>query len=339
MKNDDSWKQINLDDVQNFTEFTGNTKFSYLDTQAQKWLEPIQFPIFVRTGTPERPLRDINNPKWHTEMFAQRIDNAGKLFICIGESFTWTENLYGLASGVNPPRVNPIIQLLFTTQGRIAQRFNADLRTVTYPGNSNSLMIQALDRVLTELKENQSLYNYEQIIVLQQFTDRSRCELNHPETPWLKEWQTYRDEQQLTVDNLRLYKEFEIFLIKRLEYVITKYNDFPIKYFVWRNFNPWITNWENASIKKIPLSMEEYKYIIQGVNVPNFPIHCAAGYYTNAINDVHNSKGQEWLLSEASLAEIQYNWFSNNEFNGHPPAELASLWTEYLIDQGVKFEV
>jgi len=339
MKFDDTWSEFNPFDYLKNSErsYLSDWALKGLETQSKKWLEAIEGPCFLRTGTPERISKDKNNPKQHTELYIKRLNSNGKLFICIGESFTWCEGLYGLASGATPPILNPLIQMFFTFQGRIAQKFNSDLRTVTYPGNSNTLMLQALDRVLLEIQNDESLKSrYNEIVILQQFTDRSRCEYGHPETPWINS--VYQSQANKKILNDSRYVDFEKFLVYRLNLILNKHKNLPLKCHVWRNFNPWISEWSFDNINKIALSMSEFKFLIQGLEVLEHPINCSSQFYLNKITGVLSTEELEWLNSEIDKAEILFKFLYDNELGGHPKAELCIMWAKYLIDQGVKFD-
>jgi hypothetical protein len=284
--------------------------------------------------TPERPSRDRNNPKVSTEHWVDR--NSSKLLICIGESFTWTEGLYGMASGASIPIVNTLYQNFLTSHGRLAARYNCDLRSVTYPGNSNSLMLEILKRILDEIKE---INRWKEILVLQQFTDRSRCEENHTHTPWMTKFiKNSNWSQSDNISKISYYQNQELFLLNRLSQIIKDYEALPAKFFVWRNFNPWIVDWNNEwKFKQILPSMDEFKHIVQGKE--NFPysIQCAAGFYSNFLSVAKNQKDLEWLEKEISYSEYHYNFHSINEFGGHPSPACSALWAEHLYNQGFKF--
>lgn len=337
MTDDPTWTEFDPREYTKISTFIDNINFQYLDFQANQYVNNWK-RCFVRTGTPERPMRDLHNPKCHTEIYATRHYPTRRLLICIGESFTWTEGLYGLASGQKPPRLNPAVQLLFTVQGRLSLRFRSDIRTVTYPGNSNSLMIQALDRVLTEIS-NDPLQRalYKEIVILHQFTDRSRCEFNHPETPWIQEYFDWYKTKNFRITDIEQYKELELFLVNKLNKVLESHNNLPIKCWVWRNFNPWITNWEYPNICKVNLSMNEFKLGMQGLDLIDHPIMCASGFYSSRVDEAETSSEKEWLMNEITKTEYLYQFFEHNELGGHPQQELTALWTEYLIDQGVSF--
>lgn len=337
MTDDPTWTTFDPREFTEISKFIENPNFQYLDFQASFYANNWKH-CYVRTGTPERPLKDLQNPKSNTELYATRHFPTRRLLICIGESFTWTEGLYGLASGVVPPKLNPAIQLFFTIQGRLSLRFRSDLRTVTYPGNSNSLMIQALDRVLQEISNNPlQRAIYKEIIILHQFTDRSRCELNHPETPWIEDYFKWYREKNFRLNDIEQHSELELFLVNKLNSVLENYKHLPLKCWVWRNFNPWITQWNFPNIHKVNLSMNEFKFLMQGIEPINHPVMCSSGFYSSRQNEARTIEEQNWLLEEIEKTEYLYDFFESNELGGHPRPELAALWAEYLIDQGVKF--
>lgn len=284
--------------------------------------------------TPERPSRNKFDPKPSTEHWVDR--NSNKLIICIGESFTWTEGLYGLASGGDPPIVNTLYQNFLTSHGRLAARYKCDLRSVTYPGNANSLMIECLDRVLEEI---QKINRWDEILVLQQFTDRSRCEVGHEKTPWMTEFLNHSNwRQESDISKVSFYCDQELLLIKKLIEIKEKHNNLPAKFFVWRNFNPWIIEWNNSwPLVKISLSMDEFKHVMQGANNFDYSIQCAPGFYSHALSLSKNQEELLWIEKEITCAEYHFNFHTKNEFSGHPTPAGCMLWAEYLYGQGFKF--
>lgn len=334
MRLDSTWQLIDPYKYIDVPKLLGlGDNFNFLPFQIEELLRSIKTPVYIRTGTEERPLTHTD-PKKHTELFLERINSKGKLLICIGESFTWSESLYGIASGTSPPKLNPNVQMFYTIQGRIASRFNSDLRTVTYPGNSSSLMLSALERVLEEIVESKK--DYKEIIILQQFTDRSRCEFDHPKTPWLAIKQKYFNSYK--PKNLQYFIELEQCLEERLDFILKKYNSLNIKCLAWRNFSDWISPTQYDSFHKAPFCINHFKFYLQGDSHPGFPVCNAAGWFHSQYKDCKTEENLRFLEEQAALAEFHYRYNETKYFQNHPNAILCQIFAEYLIEQGARFE-
>lgn len=322
-----------IEDLIPFQEDLSDEIVYRLRKQISKHLPKVK-SIYTHGQTSERPKRDFSKPKVNTEHWVHR--DSDRLLICIGESFTWTEGLYGMGSGANPPIVNIFYQNLLTSHGRLAARYNCDMRSVTYPGNSNSLMIEALRRVL---KEIQKINKWKEIIVLHQFTDRSRCEDNHPRTSWMTDFiKNSNWSQHKNINEISYYQSQELLLLSKLKEIVEENKNLPAKFFVWRNFNPWIVEWNDEwPFKRILPSMDEFKHKMQGIkNVP-YSIQCAAGFYSNYLSTLTSRDDLTWIEKEITFAEYHFNFHSINEFGGHPSPSCCTLWAEHLYNQGFKF--
>ena len=325
-----AWQEIDL----NFIDLTRLEKnlqgsLAYLVDQIQHEINHIRF-IRSRSDTVERPTGI--EPRPNTEHWLSR--GSSRLLIAVGESFTWSENLYGMAGQtLDGPVVHSVIQCLFTIQGRLASQFGSDLRSVTVPGNANVLMIAALQRVLEEIS---SLNQWEEIIVLQQFTERSRCQktVGHPSIPWYNQWTNPND-----IFSDQWFIDQEQFLLERLDQVIADHGHLPIKCWAWRNFDPWIVCDldQFKQINFVKTSMNEFKYVLHGLPIQPHPVCIGSEYFQQLISHDIPSEHLDWLSLQVERCLVQQDWIKHNRFQDHPRANMTLLWARYLTHCGVHF--
>ncbi len=314
-----------------------NGSLDFLDSQIVQGISGLR-SLRYHNHTPEQP----NIPPRHsTEISADRLSD--RLVISIGESFTWIENFYGM----NHHAVSPVIQALFTVQGRIAAHWSADLRTVAVPGNANALMITALDRVLGEIQDRT---RWREILILQQFTERARCDncVIHPHLrdlrtlDWYRDWlnQWDRSSHHLQRFSHSYYQQQEILQLDRLSEILESHSDLPLTCVAWRNFDPWIqpdlTLWPRILFPQ--LSMNEFKYRLHGISPPEHPtVYCGHSLSNTLDLTGFSSDHIDWISHQMDLTEQQQDWLNNNRFHRHPDPSMSVLWSRYLQSQGARF--
>jgi hypothetical protein len=259
------------------------------------------------------------------------VRDSSRLLICIGESFTWSDRLYGLATAHDQgPKYHPLIQNLFTIQGRLASYYNSSLRSVTVPGNANCLMLACLERVMEEVN---TVNAWSSIVILQQFTDRARCmnTRGHPSVPWYNQW--FENNKHINVFSQQRWVMEEQFLLNRLEHVIGRFCHLPIKVVVWRNFTPWLVKpqMSDSRTRFVDLSLYEFSRFLQGQSQPRYPISSNSFYYYNQIVDNFSGVDQQvydYMVEQIEAAEIEHEWARANRFGTHPSAEMTQLSTQ-----------
>ena len=314
-------------------ELHANMNLDFLKAQIACSLEGVA-SLHYRGDSPELPLFTQRRPS--TEHWLRR--GSSRLLISIGESFTWSENLYGLASGApGGSSYHPLIQTLFTIQGRLAHRGRADLRALAMPGCATNLMISALSRILTDLELSGDLAHYKEILVLQQFTERSRCGNNrgHQGLPWYNAW--INPEPVFTFNHYHVQEQR---LLTELNTLVSKWQSrYPLRCMVWRNFDPWIVKdlTAHAHLDFVDLSLSEFKYRMLGLPVAAHPVFFAHNTVDSYNIGTMDQEDFLWIQQQIQLTEQLFKFLRDNKYLAHPTAEMTVLWSRYLHSQGVAF--
>lgn len=275
-----------------------------------------------------RLLINTNNihPSWiekkpgNTEFYLDR--GKDTLLINIGESWTYGENVPGVAAGLE--KYNLASQLKHCYGPKLALCLNSDIHQYATPGNCNLYMFRELERILKQRSSE-----YKNIIVCMLMTEPAREKnggVDYHDHP-LNE--LYKLDVDITFDEwLIRYDEifFEIF-----EKLCKTYS---AKGILFKNFCSINTD------KKYDFLMIKNSWIRQAglydsrdLAMPRF---WNTAWLENIMDEYKNKIhfNMETISKDLDAIQESMNFIAYNRYNHHHPTPLGhTVWAHYLMDR------
>jgi hypothetical protein len=254
-------------------------------------------------------------------------ENKKDLMVNIGESWTYGENVYDIASGIQ--RYNLNTQLDYTFGPIMSRLLDVDFYQYAIPGNSNGNMVKELTRILEYVQR----FKYEKIYLVVQLTEPSRehaqlheFEYDHPIHSLYK-----RNKKISFYQWLCQYDEIFLDLIDK---IASKFKN--IECIVWKNFCKWNTLKEYKNIRKIQTNWITKSAEILDVDYSPISFQ-SVGWFNELFQNKKMYKikfDAEWSNKEINKIEKSNQFLNANELHSmHPNDKAHKIWANYLIKE------
>lgn len=207
----------------------------------------------------------IKIPAQNIEIFAKR--HKKNLLINIGESWTYGEGLYGVATAKAEFDLGSMLR--FSYGAKLATMLDTDLYQYAVPGNSNLTMSYTLKRIMKELDTSK----YDKIYLSFQVTEPSR-EMQQLQdlVNWNHPLKNLYDKSYLRSKELSLQgwlEKYDSYLFSYIDDIVSKYSN--VSTVVWKNFCSTNTQ-NNYSFNNIDQSWIQFSAEVNGhkLKMPSF---------------------------------------------------------------------
>ena len=255
-------------------------------------------------------------------------ENNQNILINIGESWTYGENVFDIASGLEKYNLNT--QLNYTLGPIMSRLLNVDLYQYAIPGNSNGNMTKELARILEYVKQN---FDYDKIYVSMQMTEPSRehAQLNeftadHPIHT------LYQKNQKISFK--RWLERYDEMFLDLLFDETSKYDN--VDCLVWKNFCKWNSDKQLDRIKKV-----EKNWIAKSAQYLNVDYDPISFQSIGWFNELYKNRkfyklkfDLEWCDKEIEKITKSNKFLSANELHSmHPNHKAHKIWANFLVKQ------
>ena len=308
--------------------------------------------IYLASKDPNRP----ENPMPNTNYFVKK-QKSKNLLLCFGESWTYGDSLTGVSAKVKQDNFRYRIEHVFACH--MARILNCDYYVSAVPGDAMHNYTVDLAKTIACFKD--FLYTYDNIYIVYQFTDYSRCNFihHHPLENMYKHCKDHIDIQhedrffqekpiQEFLKEGNTIKDFCTNAEKNYMYFLQRIiKNIPVKHKVicWQNFYHWhqVYNVENIHIVSTPWM--HYTNLIEGEGYKSVEMP----YWMNkmAIMDFYNTYMKKGYFDKKTYKTIknemmyltkiyEENWqpiLDKGRWHLYHPSELYHfMWALYMLN-------
>lgn len=264
----------------------------------------------------------IQYPAENTEFHV--ITGADEVLVIIGESWTYGENLPGIATGLQRYSIDSQIEHAFGP--KLATMLQQDLYQYAVPGNCNFYMVSSIPRIIKHLQEN---FSYKKINLCVQLTEPGR-ELAITD----KLTGTYSklyDMSSVKTFNEWLFRYDEV-LLNELEIIRMQ---FGIDVMVWKNFCKFTNKKTYPNLHLVEESWIKFSGKILGKNLEMQSFQ-SVGWFDDFTNGQGRSLtyDKKEIDQELDKIEISNKFIKSNYLHSNHPNQIAhSLWAYKLYNE------
>lgn len=278
-------------------------------------------------------LNDDNiHPDWveHPVKFSEvhAINGSNTVLVNIGESWTYGENVKGIASALQNYSLDT--QLKYTFGPRMASKLNVDLYQYARPGNSNGYMFSELERIISYINKT---FTYNKILLVMQMTEPSReqAHLNTLDSTHPVQKLYQRDQNISFHEWLTKYDEIFLNFLHKIER-----NNSNLDVIVWKNFCKWNTHMKFERIKQI-----QPCWIAKSAQLLNIKYRSLSFQSIGWLDEMYKNRNifkihfdKSWLNKEMAKIEKSNDFLKANKFHSmHPNHKGHAAWADHLLTE------